>query len=363
MRGANMDTSVLDFVVNGYAIKFGLQDKQDRIEERGEIFNKVSFTPPVPNGEPFRFGINNTPFQAQRQGLYGCWDEILNPMYNHLFAPYHPERPVNIGEWGWMDGSLIVTTDNATSTDISGVITHKGAVPVDMTISNPWTRNPDNKQKEYKVQSDFVKITKVTNRLYSATNDWTKDDKTGLPNASLKLYYRQQLNLGGFFEFYPVVKKGTSKAGELYWMRSLQLKVQDFYSGLLRIHEGEDVDFIAKLYYTKKSLRNEAYRKARAGIESGDIPEDVVIAVDATSRQYGKGEEVEPRERKVKVDGTEIDVTAVPLAVYSCMIDGNKEYFDTSLRDDRYNLEAAVQRLNGGLELHIEPDDFLFDND
>jgi hypothetical protein len=357
---SNFVVDVLEFLVNGFTVTFQLQDKADRVEDLGEVFNKWTITPPVPNGEFFRFRFNEMPYQAQRQGQRGMFDELLSPTFNKLLFPYHPEDPRNIGTWGWMDGSLLSTKGNASSTDIKNVVVHKGAKPINMNITNPYTRNTDNKQKEYTVLSDFVQITKITARLYQAMNDFTKDKNTGLPNASIKLYYRQQLAAGGVFEFYPIVKPRTIDGQPAGVKNRLQLEAQDIYLNLLRIHEGEEVAQVAKEFYTKKSLRGQEYRKAEAGIATGEISEETVSAVDTASKQYAMGEAVEEFKRTVKINGESIDVSAVPLALYSATIDGHKDYFDTRVRSGRYNLDAAAQRLNGSLDLTPEPDNFTF---
>ena len=350
----------LNFVVNGYKADFQLQDKVDRVEGLGEIFNKWTITPPTPNGEIFRFLLNETSFVAQRQGQRGMWDEILSPTFNHLLFPYNPQDPRNVGTWGWMSGDLLNTTGNATSTQIKGVVTHKGASPIDMTVTNPFTRNINNKQKEYTVLTDFVKISKVTARLYQAFNDPTKDKESGLPNASVKLYYRQQLAQGAVFEFYPVVKPYKLTNGDTMLLNRLQLDAQDIYMNLLRIHEGEEVAQVAKEFYTKKSLRNQEYRKAEKGKATGELSQDTIDAVDNAAKQYATGEDVEEFGRQVKIEGNSVDLSVVPLALYSAMINGRKEYFDTRVRAGRYNLDAAAQQWNGSLDLVPEPDNFTY---
>jgi hypothetical protein len=79
----------LNFVFGGNAWKFQLQDKQQRVEELGEVFNKLTVTPNTPNGEIVRLNLDTFIYQIQRQYLYGLVDEFFTPTFNPLVFLYH----------------------------------------------------------------------------------------------------------------------------------------------------------------------------------------------------------------------------------------------------------------------------------
>lgn len=349
----------LNFVSGGKEWKFQLQDKTQRVEELGETFNKLTVTPQTPNGEVLRLELNTFTYQIQRQYTYGLVDEFFVPTYNPLAFPYHwkDDRKV-IGEWGYLDASLIDVT--GPSTYIDDLEIADGKVE-SFNIANPFQRHKDTKAKIVRVTSDFVRLIKVTNTLFQGWNDRSFDEDSGLPNASLKMFARQRLAAGAVIEVYPTVAVRNREDGTKWLGNRLQLTVQKLWEWMDEIHNDRlDLDTAAAQFYAAKALRNQHYRNLEANLATGALTEDIQDKVNVASRQFAMGEAVEEFGLKIKLEGEIVDVSQVPAGNYSSTINGRKMYFNTSVRAGRYDLTLTAQTHNLGVDLQREADDFVF---
>jgi hypothetical protein len=351
-------TRKLNFADEKYAYKYQLQDKKERVEQRNEVFNKFTVTPHAPNGEILRFNLETFVFQIQRQALYGVMDEYLRHTFNPLAFPYHWNDSRVIGEWGYLATSLLDTSQH--STYIENLQVGEDEF-VSLNVNNPFVRHPDTKVKTVRVTGDFAKIVKVTGTIYQGWNDMSHDEETNLPNASLKLYYRQKLAEGAVLEFYPVVKARKRDDGSVWLGDRLQRATQKMYEWMSEIEAGTlDKETAAAQYYAAKALRSQAYKTYDAAKATGALTEKIEGAVNLASRQFAMGEKIEEFGDTIKLEGSVVDVSQVPVGVYSASVNGRKRYFDTRLRVDRYNLLMAAQQHNSSIDLTREADDFTF---
>jgi len=341
-------TRKLSFVSGGKTWKFQLQDKKHRVEELGEVFNKITVTPANPNGVVRRFDLQTFQYGIQRQALYGLIDELFTPTYNPMAFPYNAEDPEHFGAWGYIDSRLI---EDGPATHVKGLEIAKG-VTVNLSITNPFTRQGTAGVKVYQPTSDFVKLVKVTRTLYQGWNDNSRDEKTGLPNATLKLTYRQELAEGAVIELYPTVTPREREDGSINLLNNLQLHVQKLWEWLSEIDKGAlDLDTAARQYYTAKGQRNRAARNIEAARATGELSEELEQKVRTASRQYAMGEEVQESGLSVKLDGVVTDITQIPSGLYAGEINGRKVYYDTNNRLGRMDLALAAQTHNSNLNL------------
>lgn len=344
----------LNFADEKYAYKFQLQDKQYRVEERNEVFNKLTVTPHAPNGEILRFNLETFIFQIQRQALYGLMDEYLRHTFNPLAFPYHWNDSRVIGEWGYLATSLLDLRGN--STYIENLQLGEEEF-VSLNVQNPFVRDPDTKVKTIQTTGDFIKVVKVTGTIFQGWNDRSHDEETNLPNASLKLYYRQKLAQGAVLEFYPVVKARKREDGSIWLGDRLQRATQKLYEWMSEIEKGAlDKDTAASQYYSAKALRTQAFKAYDVAKATGALTEDIEGQVNLASRQFAMGESIEEFGDVIKLEGETIDVSQVPAGVYSADVNGRKTYFNTNLRVDRYNLTVAAKTFGSSLALTREAD-------
>lgn len=349
----------LNFVFGGKEWKFQLQDKAQRVEELGETFNKLTVTPQTPNGEVLRLELNTFLYQVQRQYTYGLVDEFLTPTYNPLAFPYNwkDERRV-IGEWGYLDASLIDVSGPSTYIDDLEIADGKTE---SFNIANPFVRHQDTKIKTVRVTSDFVKLVKLTNTLFQGRNDSSFDEDSGLPNASLKLFARQRLAAGAVIEVYPTVVVRNREDGSKWLGNRLQLTVEKLWEWMNEIHNDRlDIDTAAAQYYSAKALRTQHYRNLEANKANGSLTDDIQDKVNEASRQFALGEAVEEFGLKIKLEGEVVDVSTIPAGNYSATPSGRKLYFNTSLRAGRFDLTLAAQQHHLNVDLQREADDFVF---
>jgi hypothetical protein len=346
----------LNFDVQGLKIQFALQDLKERAEERGELFERITFTPAITNGEEYKFNLGFG-YQIRRAGLHAGIEEVFNPTFNPLVFPYHwTDERRQIGEWGWIAAELLVG-DGPTA----NIIVPTKDSSVSMRIAKPYTRHPVTQVKIIETTGDFVKLVKVTPTLFQGQNDNTVDEYSNLPNASLLYSYRRALAQGAVIEVYPVVETRRNKEGGTWFDTRLQLKAQQLYQWLSLIDKGElDLDTAARQHYTQKALVAQTVRDYQKGVATGEITEEVIREVTDNARRFVTGEAVVERDLTVNVDGEIIDVALIPSAIFTGLVNGRTQVYDTRKKMGRMNLDAATRKFNGSLKLVRQPENFSF---
>jgi hypothetical protein len=177
----------------------------------------------------------------------------------------------------------------------------------------------------------------------------------------MKMFARQKLAQGAVIEVYPTVVPRKREDGSLWLGNRLQLVTQKLHEWMVEIDKGElDLDTAARQYYTKKALISQAYQKHEKDVATGALSESTQEMVNRASRQFAMGEEVEEFGLKVKLEGQVVDVSTVPLGIYTTVINGRERTIDTSLKVARYDLTEAAREFGSAINLVRQPDDFTF---